>query len=132
MFKAKIWVISREIRPLAALYPPPPYKKVLYRAAISSFALSGRRGRYAHAYGICTSFYCISLNAARGLISRDIAGYSYLYIKISKPAFKTGIWYMTTIRICLGRYRILNGYCVSKKRCKIWVFITFGVQRDIL
>ena len=23
----KIWVISREIRPLAALYPPPPYKK---------------------------------------------------------------------------------------------------------
>ena len=27
-YKAGFWVISREIRPLAALYPP-PYKKVL-------------------------------------------------------------------------------------------------------
>ena len=52
-------VISHEIRPLAALYPPPfPYKKVLYTAAR---ALSVCRGRYAHAYGICALFYCISL-----------------------------------------------------------------------
>ena len=27
--KAKILVMSREIKPLAALYPPPPYKKSL-------------------------------------------------------------------------------------------------------
>ena len=50
---------------------------MLYRA------LKGGRGRNAHAYGICTLFYCIGLkdiywgggryNAARGLISRDIA-----------------------------------------------------------
>ena len=45
-------VISREIIPLPALYPPPPYKKVLY---------SGRRGRYAQAYGICAPFYSIGL-----------------------------------------------------------------------
>ena len=54
-------VISRQIRPLAALYPLTPLKKVLYRAAISSFALSGRWGRYTHVYGICAPFYCISL-----------------------------------------------------------------------
>ena len=35
-------VISREIRPLAALYPSLPYKKVLYRAVISSFDLDLR------------------------------------------------------------------------------------------
>ena len=32
------FVISREIRRLAALYPPPPYKKVLYRAPLSVIA----------------------------------------------------------------------------------------------
>ena len=37
------WVIVREIRPLAALYPP-LYRKVLCRAAISSFALGGCLG----------------------------------------------------------------------------------------
>ena len=49
-----------------------PYKKC---------TLSGRRVRYAHAYGIYAPFYCISLknimgggyNTARGLVSRDIA-----------------------------------------------------------
>ena len=65
-------VISREIRPLVILYPPPIQKR----------ALSGRRGRSAHAYGTCAPFYCISIqniyvgggiNAARGLNSRDIA-----------------------------------------------------------
>ena len=36
-------IISREIRPLAALYPPPPpTKKVLYMTAISSFSLDIR------------------------------------------------------------------------------------------
>jgi hypothetical protein len=64
-------VISREIKPLAALYPPPLFRAVL----------RGRRRRYAHAYGNCAPFYCISLNniyggggnAAKGLISRVIA-----------------------------------------------------------
>ena len=65
--------------------PTPPYT-MLFSAAISISALSGRRGRYAHAYGICVPFYCISLknmegggyNAARGLISRDIAVHTLL------------------------------------------------------
>ena len=35
-------VISHEIRPLAVLSPPPIQKKVLYRAAISSFTLNFR------------------------------------------------------------------------------------------
>ena len=47
-----------------------------------SGAYSGRRGRYAHAFGICAPFYCISLRTIFGgrgvtlpwvLISRDIA-----------------------------------------------------------
>ena len=65
-------VISREIRPLSALYPraPASIQKVLYRAAISSFApdlpLSGRQGRYAHACGICALFYCMSIKKKYG------------------------------------------------------------------
>ena len=31
------------------------------RASLSIFALRGRQGRYAHAYGICATFYCIIL-----------------------------------------------------------------------
>ena len=31
------------------------------RASLSISALRGRRGRYAHAYGICAPFYCLSL-----------------------------------------------------------------------
>ena len=42
-----VQVISREITPLAALYPHPCTKKC------SRYALSGRLGGYAHAYGIC-------------------------------------------------------------------------------
>ena len=75
-------------RPLAILYPLPPIKIILYRAAISSFPLDRRSqwspGRYAHAYGICAPFYCISLkkvygvlNAASGLISMDINNHKY-------------------------------------------------------
>ena len=78
--------MSLEIRPLTALYPPPPHtKNVLYRAAKSISALCGRRGWFAHAYDICAHFYCISpkkkymggggYNAEKGLILRDIAGY---------------------------------------------------------
>ena len=71
-------VISRQIRPLAAFIPTPHIK-----SAISSFALSSLRGRYAHVYGICAPFYCIILkkymgggyNAAKGLITRDNAAY---------------------------------------------------------
>ena len=37
------------------------FRKFIFRAAILSFALSDRRGRYAHAYGICAYFYNISL-----------------------------------------------------------------------
>ena len=80
--------MSLEIRPLAALYPPTPHSKnVLYRAWI--FAVSGRKGRYSHAYDICAPFYCISLkiiygevyNAARGLISRDMAKYKTFFLQ---------------------------------------------------
>ena len=39
--------MSVEIKPLAALYPPPPHKKC---TSLTISALSGRRGRYAHAY----------------------------------------------------------------------------------
>ena len=53
-------VISLEIRPLAALSHPHPYKKVFYRA------LRGRRGLCTHAYGICTPFCCISLKNTYG------------------------------------------------------------------
>ena len=63
---------SCKIRPLAALYPPPPPIKKCY--------ISGRWGRYAHAYGICVLFYCISLKknymykaASSSLTLRDIA-----------------------------------------------------------
>ena len=41
-----IWIISREIRPLAASYPPPPTKKCF-------IGLRSQALRYAHAYGIC-------------------------------------------------------------------------------
>jgi hypothetical protein len=68
-------VISREIRPLAALYTP-----IL------------KKGWYAHAYGTCTPFYNISLkklwegyNAARGLISRDIAKAFMKFITFLRP-----------------------------------------------
>ena len=78
--------MSLEIRPLAALFPL-PHTKICFlglpsRASLSISDLSGRWGRYAHAYSICAPFYCISVkkymggglhNAARGLISRDIA-----------------------------------------------------------
>ena len=60
---------SCEIRPLA---PPraPPTKKCFIglrsRTSLSISALSARRGRYAHAYGICAPFYCISLKIYMG------------------------------------------------------------------
>jgi len=55
-------VISREIRPLAVLYLP--YKNKLYRATISSFALSVSFKKY---------IFWRGYTVARGLISRDIA-----------------------------------------------------------
>ena len=71
--------MSLEIRHLAALHPLPYTKNEFYKAA-----LSGRLGRYAHAYGFCDPFNYISLkhiyggyNTARGLNSRDIAGIYY-------------------------------------------------------
>ena len=69
----EIMVISREIRPLAALYPP-PYKKYFKglrsRASISISALTVRRWRYAHAYGSCALFYCISLKNNYGTLPK--------------------------------------------------------------
>ena len=73
-------------------YTPPPHTKKWFiglqsRASLSISALNGRRGRDSHAYGICAPFYCISqknygggggYNAASGLISMDIASYSYV------------------------------------------------------
>ena len=47
-------VISRQIIPLAALYPP--YKKSALQGCDIEL-----RGGYAHAYDICTTFYCISI-----------------------------------------------------------------------
>ena len=84
-------VISREITPLATLYSPPAYKKKCFKGL-----LSGRRGRYAHAYGIWAPFYYNRLkniygggwggyNAAKGLISRDIA---IFYLSDSMPGPK--------------------------------------------
>ena len=50
--------MSLEIGPQAALYPPPPIKKnVLYRAAILSFALSGRRFFYLFVIAKPCKFY---------------------------------------------------------------------------
>ena len=49
------------LTPGSVIHPPPPIQKVLFRTA-----LSGRRGRYAHAYGICAPFYCISLKKIKG------------------------------------------------------------------
>ena len=77
VFDVQTAVMSLEIRPQAALYPPPPIQKMCFIGLLS--ALSDRRGRYAHAYGICAPFYQSKkiyeggYNAARGLISRDIA-----------------------------------------------------------
>jgi hypothetical protein len=82
-------VISREIRPLACsvIHPPPIQRKCFIglrsQASLSISALSGRREWYAHVYGICAPFFCISLKniwgggrgelAAIGLKWRDIA-----------------------------------------------------------
>ena len=63
--------MSLEIRPLVALYPPPPpNKNVLYRAPLSVLAgavCSCLRNLQSKKY-IWGGY-----NAARGLISRDIA-----------------------------------------------------------
>ena len=77
----KISVISREIRPLAALYPLPHTKKCCIGL---------------QSYAVCAPFYCISLrniygrwcNAAKGLISRDIVKISYFIInRINENTF---------------------------------------------
>ena len=61
-----IWIISREIRPLAALYPPapPPHKKNCFALDLPS---QWSPGRYAHAYGI-TPFFFISLTNIFGTL----------------------------------------------------------------
>ena len=70
-----------EIRPLAALYPPPLIQKICFIGLLIS-ALRGDRGRYANGYGICAPFllyqskeilWAGGYNAVRGLVSRDIA-----------------------------------------------------------
>ena len=72
--KLMISIFSVKLDPWQRYTPLPPYKKVLYRAAISIFALALRSQLSPGAVCSCVPpFYCISLNAARGLISRDIA-----------------------------------------------------------
>ena len=76
--------MSFDIRPLAALYPLPHTKNVLYLGIW-----------YAHAYGSYAPFYCISLkniregwyNDARGLISRDIATNSIIMLHYESIIF---------------------------------------------
>ena len=51
---------------MAALYLPPSLQKMCLiglqsQASLSKTALSGRHGGYTHAYGICATFYCISI-----------------------------------------------------------------------
>ena len=44
--------------------------------------------------------------------------YLYLYIRIfDNLRLKQVFWYTISICICVGRYRILNGYCVVGKWC---------------
>ena len=63
-------VISRD--PWQRYTPPQPHTKKCFirlrsRASLSISALSGRRGLYAHAYGIYAPFYCISLKYIQGV-----------------------------------------------------------------
>ena len=77
-------VLSLEIRPLAALHPPPgPLCKKYFMGCKWCAQWC------AHSYSICASFYCISLklymrgegyNAPKGLISRDIARFAFFHI----------------------------------------------------
>ena len=82
MWLIRLEIISSVLLDFKFLYWSPAIQRVLYRAAISSFApdLSGRRGRYALADGISAPFYCISLKnvwrggynaAARGLTKKN-------------------------------------------------------------
>ena len=77
-----------KLDPWPRYIPPPKPKKCFIglrsRASLPISALSGRQGRYAHAYGFCAPFYWISLkrnygggyNTARGPILRDIAPFA--------------------------------------------------------
>ena len=53
------------------------------RASLSISSLSGRRGRYAHAYGICAHFYWISLKKKhdRGISVRGVEKFIPFYQK---------------------------------------------------
>ena len=84
----KFSVISREIRPIAALYHSPPKNNTLYTASTSSFTLDLRSQWLLGA--VCLMyFYCITISlkknigggykAARGLIKKDIAKLCDLY-----------------------------------------------------
>ena len=67
----KLPVISREIRPQSALYSPPPYRKMLYRAAGGGMLMPT-------AFAPLSQFYQRGrYNAARGLISRNNAKLPY-------------------------------------------------------
>ena len=77
-------VISREIRLLAALNPPRPIQKVLYRSQWSPEAVFSclRHLRLFLLYQSNKYFFLGGgYNAARGLISRDIAQYTLFYSK---------------------------------------------------
>ena len=111
-------------------------KKNLYKVAISIFA--HHRGRYAHAYGICARLYCNSLkniwggkgyNAARGLISRDIANAVIHNYFANIPKFLKN-WIFPEGPVCyLGKNKgfitrcFLNLIFLYKHKCKRSTFI---------
>ena len=103
-------------------YPPPIQKKCFiglrFRPSLSILALSGRRGRYGHAYGICTPLYCNSLkkNMEGGVITLQ------------------GVWFQGTLPrfyldLCsfkfLFLYKISLNVTTYKKEGKCKMFDTF-------
>ena len=90
--KSELLVISREIRPLAALYPPPKKNK---KSALQDCALRGCRGRqlmptHLRPFLLYQSKKYIwggGYNSARGLISRDIAELFLCTILLAKAEF---------------------------------------------
>ena len=111
----QIRVISLEMRPLVALYPS-PIRNILFKATILSFGLDLRtQGRYAHAYGICATFYCISLNNI------------YIYIcwgQIARYIAQIWLWWKhMTIFLCT----IIVNWYVLVRLLKIFLGIMFGL-----
>ena len=116
---------------------PPCFIGLRSRASLSITVVSG--GRYAHAYGICAPFYCISLknitgrvgyNAARGLISRDIASICtsiYLSRNLKNdPCYKEGESTFRKIKFttCVqNQFTCNDGECIDIEKRYIYSFL---------